>query len=238
MEKEKSEDPRLERSALRCNLAGRTNACEDDRGEDRRLAGYKIAEKGHIMSKLFLLIVLAFLADTASAQLPTIEWVFSKPRLLAEQPIDSLKNYSGLFVRDEESKQTIHLDSLRDTTVTRRVRYPDPRSYSFVIHNGIPDNQIRSRSIIVSFNGKPWAKYDSLGAIKDTTYGECSLRSTYKNQLPSKSGAFVAQLVVADLNGKKYRSSKITLPVIYFKQQISLAPKYTRKDPPYLPGRY
>jgi outer membrane protein OmpA-like peptidoglycan-associated protein len=111
MEKEKSEDPRLERSALRCNLAGRTNACEDDRGEDRRLAGYKIAEKGHIMSKLFLLIVLAFLADTASigfAQHPTVTWEIEKPNYAEDYP-ERLKDYHGLVILQRSTVEVFSL---------------------------------------------------------------------------------------------------------------------------------
>ncbi|HYM35910.1 MAG TPA: OmpA family protein, partial [Steroidobacteraceae bacterium] len=88
------------------------------------------------------------------------------------------------------------------------VKYPDQSTGKLSMKNGIKDDRVKSRMIVISHNGAEWARLSDLGDPKSVSMSpEWNWTSDATHKLPDDETDFSAQLVVTDVADKEHKSN-------------------------------
>ncbi len=123
-----------------------------------------------------------------------------------------------------DSWEIIH-PVLYKTTVKR----PDAPTAGFTFENGLRDQVIKSRELVISYQGKPWATIPITDPLSTTTYSGYNWRSSQGNQLPSGEDKMAVQLKVTDNNGREVLSNVDNVDVKQFSISNMVASHTTGK---------
>ncbi len=85
-------------------------------------------------------------------------------------------------------------------------KYPDQSTAKFSLDNGIKDDRVKSRELIITHNGAEWARIKDLGAVSAKLSPEWNWRSDANNKLPDDETDFGVQMIVTDVAGKDHQS--------------------------------
>lgn len=99
------------------------------------------------------------------------------------------------------------------------VKYPDYRTAKFSLKNGIRDERVKSRELVITHAGTEWARISDLGAISTTESGEWNWRSDAGRTLPADETDLGVQLNVTDVAGKVHQSAVDMTGVRQFSQK-------------------
>jgi outer membrane protein OmpA-like peptidoglycan-associated protein len=101
----------------------------------------------------------------------------------------------------------------------RLVKYPDFRTAKFSMNNGIKDNRVKERWLVITHAGQTWAKINELGAVTTTMSPEWDWRADASHLLPPDEEKLGVQMFVIDLNGKEHPSAIDYTSVAQFSQK-------------------
>jgi len=96
------------------------------------------------------------------------------------------------------------------------VKRPDAPTGGFKWENGLRDDVIQKRDLIISYQGKPWATLSDLGPLSTTSFNGYNWRSTQGNKLPSGEDKMDVQLKVTDKSGREVLSNTDQIDVRQF----------------------
>lgn len=109
------------------------------------------------------------------------------------------------------------------------VKYPDFRTAKFSMSNGIKDDRVKSRELIITHNGQEWAKLTDLGSVSATESPEWNWRSDVGRKLPTDETDFGVQLIVTDVGDRVHKSNVDMTMVRQFSQKDVTAEHLTDK---------
>ncbi len=84
---------------------------------------------------------------------------------------------------------------------------PDWRTVKFKMTNGLKDQYIAKRELVIMHKGEEWAKLTNLGDIKETMSPEWNWRSDATRKLPQDESDMTVQLLVTDKDGRVVKSN-------------------------------
>jgi outer membrane protein OmpA-like peptidoglycan-associated protein len=99
------------------------------------------------------------------------------------------------------------------------ITQPDWRTCMLSMTNGLKNDQIKSRQIVITRKGEPWATLKDLGEITTTQTPEWNWRSDATHKLPDDESDFKAVLEITDKNGRVVKSQPDVTGVRQFTQQ-------------------
>jgi outer membrane protein OmpA-like peptidoglycan-associated protein/Tol biopolymer transport system component len=97
-------------------------------------------------------------------------------------------------------------------------KYPDMSTAKFSMKNGLRIENIQSRELVISHNGKEWARIKDLGALTATMSGDWNWRSS-ANRLPDDMSDLSVQMFVTDKSGRVVPSNIDNTGVRQFSSQ-------------------
>lgn len=98
------------------------------------------------------------------------------------------------------------------------VKKPDMPTAGFTFENGLRDNVIAKRDLVISYQGKPWKTISDLGAVNTTTYSGFNWRNEPGNKLPEGEDNMSVQLRITDTKGREVLSNVDEIAVRQFSQ--------------------
>ncbi|MDP4200283.1 MAG: OmpA family protein [Bacteroidota bacterium] len=96
------------------------------------------------------------------------------------------------------------------------VKRPDAPTGGFQWENGLRDDAIAKRDLVISYQGKPWADISDLGPLSTTSYSGFNWRSAEGNKLPDGEDKMSVQLKVTDKTGREVLSNQDNIDVKQF----------------------
>jgi len=96
---------------------------------------------------------------------------------------------------------------------------PDWRTCMLSMKNGLKNEQVAKRQIVITHKGEPWATLNDLGDITTTQTPEWNWRSDATNKLPADESDLKAVLLITDKNGRVVKSAPDATGVRQFTQQ-------------------
>lgn len=96
------------------------------------------------------------------------------------------------------------------------VKRPDAPTGGFSWDNGLRDDVIAKRDLMISYHGQPWATVSDLGALSTTTSSGFNWRSNAGNKLPDGEDKMSVQLKVTDKKGREVLSNVDDIDVKQF----------------------
>ncbi|HET6401700.1 MAG TPA: OmpA family protein [Candidatus Kapabacteria bacterium] len=95
------------------------------------------------------------------------------------------------------------------------VKRPDAPTGGFKFENGLRDEIIAKRDLVISYQGKPWKDISDLGPLSSTTFSGFNWRSD-EGKLPEGEGDMDVQLKVTDKTGREVLSNDDKVSVKQF----------------------
>lgn len=102
------------------------------------------------------------------------------------------------------------------------VKRPDAPTGGFKFENGLRDEAIAKRDLVISYQGKPWKDISDLGPLSTTTFNGFNWRND-AGQLPQGEGDMDVQLKVTDKTGREVLSNDDKVSVKQFSVQNVVA---------------
>jgi len=96
------------------------------------------------------------------------------------------------------------------------VKRPDAPTGGFTWENGLRDQEIAKRDLLISYKGMPWAQINDLGEISNKSYNKYNWRSSEGNKLPAGEDKMSVQLKVTDKKGREVLSNVDEIDVKQF----------------------
>lgn len=103
------------------------------------------------------------------------------------------------------------------------VKVPDRPNVKFTMENGLRPEVIKSRQLVISYKGKPWATIDDLGPISQKESPEWNWRNTGTKKLPDGDDDMQVQLKITDNTGREVLSNVDVVQVRQFSQSDVVA---------------
>jgi outer membrane protein OmpA-like peptidoglycan-associated protein len=121
----------------------------------------------------------------------------------------------------ENRRVEIHADDWEIIKPIKReqiIKEPDWRTAKFSLTNGLKNEYIASRKLVISHKGEEWATINDLGDIKETMSPEWNWRSDATRKLPEDESDLTVQMLVTDKNGRVVKSNVDATGVRQFTQ--------------------
>lgn len=99
------------------------------------------------------------------------------------------------------------------------VKEPDWRTAMFSMTNGLRNDKIKSRQLVISHAGQTWATINELGDITTTQSPEWNWRSDATRKLPDDESDLSVQMLVTDNTGRVVKSNVDNTGVRQFTQK-------------------
>jgi outer membrane protein OmpA-like peptidoglycan-associated protein len=99
------------------------------------------------------------------------------------------------------------------------IKEPDWRTALFSMKNGLRDDRIQSRQLVISHKGAVWATISDLGDIPSTKSPEWNWRSDATHKLPDDESDLTVQLLITDKTGRVVKSNVDATGVRQFTQK-------------------
>jgi outer membrane protein OmpA-like peptidoglycan-associated protein/Tol biopolymer transport system component len=96
------------------------------------------------------------------------------------------------------------------------VKRPDAPTGGFTWENGLRDDAIASRTLMISYKGQPWSQISDLGGLNTTSFNGFNWRSQPGNKLPEGEDKMTVQLKVTDKKGRDVMSNSDDIDVKQF----------------------
>ncbi|MEI8134484.1 MAG: OmpA family protein [bacterium] len=109
------------------------------------------------------------------------------------------------------------------------IKEGDWRTVVFSMKNGLKNDQVASRELVITHKGEPWARIKSLGDIASTTSPEWNWRSDASRKYPDDESDLSVQLLVTDKNGRVVKSNIDNTGVRQFTQKEVTAEHFADK---------
>ncbi|MDP4220637.1 MAG: OmpA family protein [Bacteroidota bacterium] len=123
----------------------------------------------------------------------------------------------------ENRRVEIHADDWEIIKPIKReqvITEPDWRTAMFSMTNGLRNDRIKSRQLVISHDGQTWATINDLGDITTTKSPEWNWRSDATHKLPDGESDLTVQMLVTDINGRVVKSNVDATGVRQFTQKM------------------
>jgi outer membrane protein OmpA-like peptidoglycan-associated protein len=122
----------------------------------------------------------------------------------------------------ENRRVEIHADDWELIKPIKReqiIKEPDWRTAMFSMKNGLKNDQIQSRKLVISHKDEVWATLTELGDLTATQSPEWNWRSDATRKLPDDESDLTVQMFVTDKNGRVVKSKTDATGVRQFTQK-------------------
>ncbi len=132
----------------------------------------------------------------------------------------------------ENRRVEVHADDWEIIKPIKReqiISQPDWRTAMFSMTNGLRNDRIKSRQLVISHKGEAWATLNDLGGISSTKSPEWNWRSDATHKLPADESDLAVQMLVTDITDRVVKSNVDVTGVRQFTQKMVVSEKLSDK---------